>query len=195
MDLNESLALWPIRLTLPGVDGTTLWGSGGAERDVVLVRGVRVVLGASTKSLRSWVHRNSATTNLTALPNFAAIRRWVAPGGGPWRTDGRFDLRTLSKRIRTIGAANTQNLGSSGRLLDDLNLLWDIARCLPLEEVGPQMKRGQPLGALMDSLTRTAVNHDALRPPPQRQLDHIATGVHLAVATLSHRVEFVPTTR
>lgn len=143
-DINERLEIWPLRLTVGGVAGWTLWFGGSI--DVLLARHRRVQLFATLEALRAAVISKGGeftperVTGITASDLDALLATPARPN----------DLDAAAAWFALPDAAST--LEDCSRALDAMNMATDIGATAGDQRFA-HLAASEPLCGILDVLT------------------------------------------
>ncbi len=155
-DAFQAYEYWPIRVRLLHLEAFTVWGSGEEDQDAVLVSADGRAIFTEPGTL------GPALLDLTVADPDEARRERLRQA---LETCSRMDPSDLAEQahLHDFPAARRWIAGQREHVevapvLDVLNLMWDMARCLSLEDVQRALLRGRSLGKLADRLTEMSLD-------------------------------------
>jgi hypothetical protein len=146
--LDEVVQIWAVELRFPTIEGTTLWGNGGApdELDRCLVVDGRLLLFNSDTALAGFIISDSESALITT-PGYSKLKEALARGE-ELEEHTVFDYTALLAVLAR--PVSTWDRATASEILDVLNMLLDIVRALEL----PNGRSGSDgYGELLDRLT------------------------------------------
>ena len=147
----EEVRAWPVKIRVGGKQGFSIWAH-HREDDFLITVGGYLTLFKTTDTMVSFL-RDPRPHRLSSTSSYVALARWIVERGGvPPEDVDLCDLDWVRRRFAS-GAEDRWTSHMRARLLNDLNMAWDIGRSLGDRGITAAMRSRQPLGRFMDRLT------------------------------------------
>lgn len=152
----DKIYIWPLKVRLLGKTGYTLWTqlSDENETDVLLAIGENILLFKTFKSMTDFVASGSAS-NIAATKGYRNLFELIIKGRDSqelFAPDNNYDFNRTGEILKA-GHWERWTINNSAKVLNALNLLWDMAKTLDDLEIIDSMKRGTPLREFMNTLS------------------------------------------